>query len=145
MYAFLFTRNAVFKHSSSLVMIYLNSLLLFLLSIQWAENISVSCPLFFFIFVLSVILPSRLPRQQYSSLPLSVLNQLQTWRFLLQLRTNFCPRLLLFLNQLSTRRELQDTVPGTPDSTLCWKSNTKILPLNKKTIIFLKKWCLPLC
>ena len=43
-------------------------------------------------------------------------------KFLLKLRTNFCPQLLLLLNQMSTRRELRDIDPGTPEAIIRSKS-----------------------
>ena len=55
-YAFLFTRNVIFKLSSSLVMLYLNFLLQFELPFQCAQTASVTCPfIYLFIFIIIVI------------------------------------------------------------------------------------------
>ena len=69
-YSFLFTCNAILKLSSSWVMLYLIFLLLFMLPIRWAQNISLSNPLFSCMFVLIVFLPSPPPAYHGSNSPL---------------------------------------------------------------------------
>ena len=85
---------------------------------------------YYFCFNYHFIPPFPLPWQQFSSLETPVLNQSQIWRFLLKLTTNFSSHLLLLLNQMSTRRELRDIVPGTPAPKICSKSKSPILPFS---------------
>ena len=56
----------------------------------------------------------------------------------MKLRTNFCTRLLLFLDEVSTRKELRDINPGTPQPTPCSKSKKKILFVLAKNYVFSK-------
>ena len=119
-------------HFWLVVMLYLNFLnllkylifhLLFMLPIQWAQSIPLSSPLFSFIFLLIVILPS--PRLTTATIVLFSMvstESVQTWRIFLKLRINFCTRLLLSLHQLFTRRKLRDIVPGTSEPIPCSKS-----------------------
>ena len=65
-----------------------------------------------------------------------------------EMRISFCPRLLLLMNQVSKRRELQDTVPGT-SKPKNFRSRTQVIIL---FLIFgvninfknstLQSWCL---
>ena len=125
MYAFLLTRNAILK--LLLVTSFFSS------RFHFNEPRVFLCPMHLFIyisiiFIFIVFLHYPLPLTT-AVIFLSMARQYGTShrrRFLQKLRTNFCPQQLLVINLMSTRRELLDIVPGTPEAEICSKSKSKV-------------------
>ena len=83
-----------------------------------------SYSLFFFIFVLIVFVPHfQLTTATIFFYRLVITEPFLVMKDLSEIENyKFCPQLLLFLNQISARRELQNIVPSNAEPIACPKS-----------------------